>query len=233
MSLPTCLVRRHQQNTALSAIGLLPESPVFPAVVNCPLCKQLALHIFDDEATENIWLYCNECSAAGDIITFGAATWNMPITATIDKLAEINAINPDISQEPRDEYLKAVDQRNAASMFWEAARNGIWDCQDDEITCRLRTLGVVKEVGGVPLVGVADHEKILAFAEQTGRQRPAALLQRPAIIFPYQTLPGAYSGFLVVQYEDTHSHQIFIPTTAARRRPEAGYFLVQIGRAHV
>ena len=219
-------MRRHQQNTALSAIGLLPESPGFPAVVNCPLCKQLALHIFDDESTENIWLYCNECSAAGDIITFGAAIWNMPIAETLAKFAEIKAICLD-DPSVQDEYLAVLAQRDAAQSFWKTAQDSLWECQDDEIACRLRELGVLKETGGTPLVGVATYEKITEFAEQTNRRVPVSMLHRPGIVFPYQTFPGVFSGFLIAQYDETASQQVFIPLSAARRRPEAGYFLIQ------
>lgn len=195
--------------------------------MNCPTCKQLALHIFADESTENVWLYCNECAAAGDIITFGAAVWNMPISATIAKFVEMRAISADDIQTSREEYLRFIERRAAADAFWLRAAEGLWDCQNDEINCRLRALGVVKEVGGPPLVGIATHEQIKNFIAQLDRSRPPALLQRSAIVFPYQTFPGIYSGFLLVQYEETTAHQIFIPTATARRRPEAGYFLLQ------
>lgn len=151
----------------------------------------------------------------------------MPIAETIGKFVEIGAVSADTSPDIREAYLVAAEKRAAASAFWEAARERLWDAQDDEISCRLRVLGVVKEVGGDPLVGAASHEKILSFVEQLGRQPPVTLLPRPGIIFPYQTIPGVYSGFLVVQYENTNSRQIFIPTTHERRRPEAGYFLLQ------
>lgn len=151
----------------------------------------------------------------------------MPLDATIGKFAEIGVLGPDDSPETRDAYISAIDRREAARMFWETSRDSLWDCQDDEIACRLRALDVTKEVGGKPLIGAATYEQIRAFVEQIGKQRPTTLLQRPALVFPYQTIPGVYSGFLLAQYENTDTRQIFISTATARRRPEAGYFLLQ------
>lgn len=151
----------------------------------------------------------------------------MPVAATIAKFVEMRAINSDDDPAAREEYTRFLDRREAAANFWRQSRDGLWDCHDDEISCRLRTLGVVKEVGGAPLVGVAAFEQLQNFVTKLDRQRPPALLDRPAIVFPYQTFPGVYSGFLLVQYEEAAAHQIFIPMATARRKPEAGYFLLE------
>jgi hypothetical protein len=233
MSLPIYLIRRHQHVAALSAAGLLPENPVFPAVINCPLCKQNALHLFDDAATESVWLYCNGCKSHGDIITFAASIWNILPDAAVDKFAEIGAIRPEDLANYRDDYAKAVETQTLAKNFWEQSAAQFWAHPDDTIACRLRELGVYKELPTVDLVGVAEPEQIEAFCVALGRRVPPVIRQDGAsIVLPYHTFPGRLSGFLLTQYSDTLDRRVdFIPLTGRKRRPEAGYFLLQTALA--
>lgn len=229
MGLPTCLIRRHHHLTALSALGVAPEIPAFPTVVNCPLCGQNTLHLFDDIVSDGIWLHCNSCAAHGDIITFGAALWNTSLPEALTRFVDLDIISGrDVNQIAGD-YERAYSRQTTMTSFWLEAANQVWSHGDDIVACRLSELGVQAEIGAKGLVGVAHPEQVNQLCAAVTRQKPPKLRPHgPSIVFPFYDLPGRMSGILAVQYgENFESHNHFIPLTAHHiRRPEAGYFLL-------
>lgn len=215
---------------ALSALGVAPESPSFPAVVGCPLCQQNALYLFDDVITGGVWLHCKACSAHGDIITFSAAVWNTSLPDALTKLSDLGVISTVDAAKSGGDYERALARHRGAEFFWEEAKAQIWNHNDDIIACRLRELGVHHEVNECAgLVGVAHKDQIIKFCDAVGRAKPKMLRdQAPAVVFPFYDLPGRLTGMLLVQYtEDFGAKKTFIPVTwAVRRKPDAGYFLL-------
>lgn len=215
---------------ALSALGVAPESPSFPAVVGCPLCQQNALYLFDDVITGGVWLHCNSCLAHGDIITFGATLWNTSLPDLLTKLSDLGVISTVDAVKSGGDYERALARQQGAEFFWEEAKVQVWNHNDDTIACRLRELGVHHEVNECAgLVGVAHRDQIVKFCDVVGRAKPKMLREHgPAIVFPFYDLPGRLTGMLLVQYTDEfEAKKTFIPVTwAVRRKPDAGYFLL-------
>jgi len=215
---------------ALSALGIELEKPAFPAVVQCPLCQQTALHLFDDITTDGIWLHCDRCAAHGDIITFGALIWNTSLPAALTRFADLGLVNSGDKDNLAGQYDRGLRRQLAVENFWCDAEAQIWNHGDDVIACRLRELGVGKEICADGLVGVAHHDQIVNLCSEVGRPKPTKLRADGAsIVFPFYDLPGRPTGVLVVQYaEDFATKSTFIPTSGyTRQRPEAGYFLLK------
>ena len=212
---------------ALSALGVAPEIPAFPAVVSCPLCQQNTLHLFDDIVTDGIWLYCNSCLAHGNIITFGAQIWNTSLPAVLTRLTDLGFIAPGDGDKCAGEYERAHSKLQAANVFWDAAASQVWNHGDDIIAVRLREVGVQHEIVACQgLVGVAHTDQIAELYAAMGRSKPAALRPRaPSIVFPYYDLPGRFTGFFLVQYdEDFAVKTSFVSREYKKRRADAGYW---------
>ena len=212
---------------ALSALGVEPESPAFPAVVDCPLCQQNTLHLFDDIATDGIWLYCNSCFAHGNIITFGAQIWNTSLPAVLTRFADLGFIAPGEGDLRAGDYERSYTKAQAASAFWEAAASQIWNHGDDILAVRLRELGMQHEIAACQgLVGVAHIDQISELCAAMGRSKPVALRPRaPSVVFPYYDLPGRFTGFLLVQYDDDFATKTsYISRAYKKRKADAGYW---------
>lgn len=213
---------------ALSALGVAPESPAFPAVVDCPLCQQNTLYLFDDIATDGVWLYCHTCFSHGNIITFGAQIWNTSLPDTLTRLTDLGFIGPGDGDRASGDYERAYTKEQAANVFWDAVAPQIWNHGDDIIAVRLRELGVHAEVPACQgLVGVAHQDQISELCEAMGRAKPVALRNRaPALVFPYYDLPGRFTGFLLVQYDDDFATKTtFVAKSLYRKRKaDAGYW---------
>ena len=198
--------------------------------MNCPLCQQNTLHLFDDAATDGIWLHCNSCQVHGDIITFGASLWNTSLPDTINKFADLNLINHGEKDNMAGEYERALTRQSEIESFWFDAEAQIWNHSDDLIACRLRELGVQHEINAAGLVGVAYPDQVKKFCQAIGRPAPRSVRPRgTSLVLPYYDLPGRLTGVLLVQYsEEFDAKQNFMLVTSyKRRRPEAGYFLLK------
>lgn len=215
--------------SALSALGVAPENPAFPAVLNCPICHQNTLHLFDDLATDGIWLRCAKCGAHGDIITFAASIWNTSLPDVIDKFVDLRLINKTEKSAAEAEYSRALRKQTALQHFWADVETQLWNHDDDIVACRLRELGVKHEINPRNLIGVAHPDQIAALCVELGRPKPKQVRNRGvSIVFPFYDLPGRFTGVLLTQYsEEFAARNNFIPATGfKRRRPEAGYFLL-------
>lgn len=210
-------------------MGVAPETLTLPTVVNCPLCQQNTLHIFDDIATDGLWLHCNSCAAHGDIITFGAVIWNTSLPDALTRFADLDIISGrDLAQITSD-CERLLSRRTAMEDFWRETSAQVWSHGDDIVACRLNELGVQAEINATGLVGVAHPEQIDRLCTTMIRQKPPKLRAHgPSIVFPFYDLPGRPTGILAVQYsENFESQSYFIPLSARyQRRPEAGYFLL-------
>ena len=210
--------------SALSALGVAPETPSFPAVVGCPLCQKNTLHLFDDIFTDGIWLHCNSCLAHGDIITFGAQIWNISLPAALTKLSETGVISSAEIDRVAGEYTRAVNRLQTAENFWADAEAQIWNHGDDATAVRLRELGVRSEIAETAgLVGVAHPDQVSLLCRALGRASPAGLRKGgPCIVFPYYDLPGRFTGFFLL----SGKWKIFVPVSGYRRKKaSAGYFM--------
>lgn len=215
---------------ALSALGVAPENPAFPAVVRCPGCQQNTLHLFDDLVTDGIWLHCNLCAAHGDIITFATSIWNTSLPDALDRFADLNLVNRGEKNHMAGEIERSHRRQTDLEHFWADAESQVWNHGDDVISCRLRELGVAHEINATGLVGVAHTDQIAKICADLGRPRPKNIRAGGAsLVFPYYDLPGRFSGVLLTQYSDSFEvRNTYIPVTGyKRRRPEAGYFLLK------
>ena len=230
MAFPVCLIRRHNHLTALSALGLVPEKTVFPAVMTCPLCHAPSLYLFDDTVTDGIWSHCEACRAHGDIITFGAQIWNTSVVDALTRFVALGAANSRETDRLSGEYLRALTRLKAGEEFWATAASQLWNHHDDVIACRVRELGLDASIDSCSgLVGVAHHDQISEFCKIIGRSAPPRMREDgPSLVLPFYDLPGRMTGVLLIQYNnDFMSRRVFIPLAGARKqKSDAGYFLL-------
>lgn len=211
---------------------MAPEHPAFPAVVNCPICRQNGLHLFEDAATNGVWLNCTNCRAHGDFITFGATVWNLSLPETIVKFSEQGCLSEEKIDQTTAEYEKFYPRLDALETFISDSFAQTWSHADDIVATRLRDWGVHREAGNNfnTIVGVADYAQITKICSTLGRSKPARLREDGSgIVFPFHDLPGRLTGFLLLQYnERLESKQTFIPLAHYKKiKPEAGYFFLQ------
>jgi len=214
---------------ALSALGVAPENPTFPAVVTCPACQQNTLNLFDDVVTDGIWLNCQACQIHGNIITFAGQIWNIGLPATLSKLNALDLISGDDQQRAIGEYEREQAKAQAAENFWQESVGQIWNHGHDITACRLRELGVQHEVEACRgLVGVAHQDQIAELCAELGRAKTIASKSRsPSVVFPYYDLPNRLTGFLLMQYdEDFACRRTFVPVIFRQKKTDAGYFLL-------
>ncbi|NBT75291.1 MAG: hypothetical protein EBT15_04850 [Betaproteobacteria bacterium] len=230
MGFPTCLIGRQHHLSALATLGVAPEHGTFPAVVDCPLCQQNTLHLFDDPTTAGVWLHCNSCLAHGDIITFAASVWNTSLPAAINKFVDQQLITPAEKDNMAEDFIAGYERHQKAENFWLDAEAQIWNHSDDVIALRVRELGVQHEINAAGLIGVAYQEQVEELCQTMRRIPPKSIRAKGAsIVFPYYDLPGRLSGVLLIQYgEDFTDKRHFVPITGYKRvTPEAGYFLLR------
>lgn len=230
MGLPVSLIRRHNHMNALSALGVAPEKPTFPAVVGCPLCHAATLYLFDDLGTDGIWMHCETCRAHGDIITFGAQIWNTSLANALTRFADIGAIVRNEGERAAGEYSRALNRMQAAEAFWAEAEGQCWNHGDDVIACRLRELGVDRELEACRgLIGVAHPDQVAKLCAELGRSAPPRTREHgPSLVLPFYDLPGRMTGLLLVQYnEEFQSRRVFMPLMHSKKKqPDAGYYLL-------
>jgi hypothetical protein len=230
-SLPTSLVRRHNHLNALSALGILPEKPAFPAVIDCPFCQQPSLYLFDDVVCDGVWAHCEGCRAHGDIITFGARIWNISLAEALTRFADQGMASRGEVDRISGEYLRAVNRLAEAEAFWAVAASQAWNHHDDVIACRQRELGLDSAVPACDdLLGVAHPDQVAEFCRAVGKATPPRMREHgPSLVLPYYDLPGRLTGMLLVQYNDEFmSRRTFVPITShIKRKAEAGYYLLQ------
>jgi hypothetical protein len=211
-------------------MGILPEKPAFPAVVDCPSCSQPHLYLFDDVVCDGVWSHCENCGAHGDIILFGSQIWNTTIADAMTRFVDMGAASRGEVDRLAGEYLRAITRLKAAEAFWETARGQLWNHHDDVIACRQRELGLDSSVAACDgLIGVAHPDQIAEFCHAAGRAVPRRVREHgPSLVLPHYDLPGRLSGMLLVQYSDEFaSKRTFIPLGwHVKRRPEAGYFML-------
>lgn len=231
MGFPACVIRPNSHLTALAAISAAPEHPAFPTVVNCPVCRQNALHLFEDTATNGIWLNCTNCQAHGDLIIFGALAWNLSLPETVVKFSEQGCISESHIDQIIAEYERFYPRFNGLETFISDAFSQTWSHGDDIVAVKLRDWGLHREAGANfnNIIGVADYAQITKICATLGRSKPARLRDDGAgIVFPFHDLPGRLTGFLLLQYNQRNeSKQTFIPLAHYKKtKPDAGYFLL-------
>lgn len=230
MGFPTSLIRRHNHLHALAALGVAPEKPTFPAVVGCPLCHQPQLYLFDDIGTDGIWLHCESCRAHGDILTFAALIWNTSLANALTRFSDMGVIARNEGERAAGEYSRAARRIQAAAAFWSDVEGQCWNHGDDIIACRLRELGLEKDISACRgLIGVAHPDQVANYCSEVGKAAPARMREHgTSLVLPFYDLPGRMIGFLIVQYNDEfQSRRIFAPVMAYRhKKPEAGYYLL-------
>lgn len=206
------------------------ERNIFPAVTACPACNAPTLYLFDDTITEGTWLYCDTCSLSGDILTFAAELWKSPLSEAANKFIDRGLILQSDLDRELSNYDRSLAKRAALANLWFDAENQLWNHNDEIIDIKLRELGLSKDLPGYHgIIGVAHLDQIVNFCGAVGRRPPPIFRENgPFIVFPYQDLPGRYSGALLVQYnEDFGARRTFVPLNPTwKLRPDAGYFLL-------
>lgn len=235
MALPVCLIRRHNHLTALSALGLVPEKPVFPAVMTCPLCHAPDLYLFDDTVTDGIWFHCEACRAHGDIITFGAQIWNTSTVEALNRFVALGAANAGETDRLSGEYLRALSRIKAGEDFWATTATQVWNHHDDVIACRVRELGLDDSLESCRgLIGVAHHDQVAELCKGIGRAAPPRMREDgPSLVLPFYDLPNRMTGLLLIQYNEAFmSRRVFLPLSGNRKgKSDAGYFLLHTAMA--
>lgn len=215
----------------MAVLGLELEKNVFPAITACPACNAPTLYLFDDTITDGTWLYCNTCSVSGDILTFAAELWKSSILDAANKFIDRGLILQSDLDRELGNYDRSVAKRAALANLWFDAENQLWNHNDEIIDIKLRELGLSKDLPGYHgIIGVAHKDQVVNFCGAVGRKPPTELRENgPFLVFPYQDLPGRYSGALLVQYnEDFGAKRTFVPLNPTwKRRPDAGYFLLK------
>lgn len=211
-------------------MGIVLEKPAFPAVVDCPLCHQPALYLFDDVVSDGIWAHCEQCKSHGDIITFASRIWNISQAEALNRFVDLGAANQSETDRVSGEYLRTLNRLAAGEAFWEESAHQLWQHRDDVIACRLREIGLDHTIDGCSgLIGVAHPDQIAAFCSSVGRATPPRLREAgPSLVLPYYDLPGRLTGMLLVQYNDDFvSRRTFVPLCGyLKRKADAGYFLL-------
>lgn len=205
------------------------QNDALPVTTTCPKCQNNTLQLFDDILTNGVWFHCISCRAHGDIITFSAQIWNIPIPEAADKFANLGLVAKTTVSRRLIEYSRAVTCQRAAADFVFDAYSQLWNHNDEIIACRLRELGVRQETAtDIDIVGVAHPDQIRSLCAELGRRRNNFLrASTPSIIFPFYDMPGRLTGVLAVQYTSNKAQHTFIPLSGQRRRAvNAGYFLL-------
>lgn len=208
----------------------MPEKPAFPAVVDCPLCQQPQLYLFDDVVTDGVWAHCEGCRAHGDIITFGSLIWNNSRAEALNRLVDLGAASQGEADRLSGDYFRAIDRLEAATAFWELARAQVWNHHDDVIACRLRELGLDSSIDACTgVLGVAHPDQVAEFCKAVGRASPPRMRENgPSLVLPYYDMPGRLTGVLLVQYNDEFmSRRTFVALVGCpKRKADAGYFML-------
>lgn len=211
-------------------MGILPEKPAFPAVVDCPFCQQPQLYLFDDVVTDGIWAHCESCRAHGDIITFASLIWNNSRAEALARLVDLGAASQGEADRLSGEYFRAIRRLEATEAFWEQASSQVWNHHDDVIACRQRELGLERTIDACSgVVGVAHPDQVAEFCRAVGRAVPPRMREHgPSLVLPYYDLPGRFTGVLLIQYNDEFmSRRAFIALQGCpKRRADAGYFML-------
>lgn len=214
----------------MSALGVVPEKPTFPAVVDCPFCHQPTFYLFDDIPIDGVWAHCEACKAHGDILALGAQIWNTSIADALDRFADLGCADRGSADHVSGSHLRATTCLNTAEAFWAEAEAQIWNHDDDVISCRLRELGLESSLDSCRgLVGVAHPDQVAALCRAIGRATPHRMRENgPSLVMPYYALPGRLTGFLITQYNDEFmSRRAFVALAGHdKRRAEAGYFML-------
>lgn len=209
---------------------MAPEKPTFPAVVGCPLCHEPQLYLFDDIGTDGVWLHCESCRAHGDILTFAALIWNTSLASALTRFSDMGVIVRNEGERAAGEYSRAASRVQAAEAFWNDVEGQCWNHGDDIIACRLRELGLDRDISACRgLIGVAHPDQVASYCSAVGKAAPARMREHgTSLVLPFYDLPGRLTGFLIVQYNDEfQSRRVFVPVMPYRnRKPDAGYYLL-------
>ena len=107
----------------LDELELSVSSPVLPARMQCPLCKQGQLIIVEDNLAGGEWFHCRGCGEAGDMIELAAAYWKLSISGTIRKLA-LRGFDLPVDDASIGNYKNAhIEYRKRLRRIWRQAQS--------------------------------------------------------------------------------------------------------------
>jgi hypothetical protein len=221
-SLNTYLKWQH----ALPLLGLDISPNMLPAVGQCPLCGQTALHVYNDITLGGAWHYCIRCNFKGDTVELAAQVWNTSPHDVFYKMADAGLQLPDkvFDVGVVDKYIACyIDYRKRFWDFWERARRRL-ALQDTEQIARLQgkllgrktvTNDVWAERGGRFVGACHYYDAIEVFQPQlavnhreNGRMMNAGKTRifigrgwGDVLVLPFFQLPGKFHGFMFVGRE--------------------------------
>lgn len=231
MTVPLSLIRRQNHAAALSAVGIVNDTR-FPTITQCPKCAKTALRVFADEPADGLWLACDACKTAGNIVTFAAQVWNIGVIEAIKQFASLGLTAAEDASRWSAIENKNFDKTVAAADFWNTAKHQTWGHDNDIILSKLKELQIEQDLPGMDdLIGVAEWAQVVKLYEEFGAEQPKRWRRgSPCLVFKFSDLPDRISGFLLMQYNDEfQARHMFVPTHGYRKnnKAEAGYYLLQ------
>ena len=202
---------------ALPLLDIPVHSTRLPAVVRCPVCSAVRLHIYRDRGGE--WAYCHKCSAHGDMIELAAHAWKLDLPLAVHKMLDLIGF-PSPPPDVLARYCRAVERRRRADRFWKEAQTRADTHPSPELRALQRRFGgndtgTAWAAYGGAIVGATHLEVVEAYSRHIGRSRHAyradgtrqdsgAPLLSPAIPVERHAcrslweLPGKLNGFLFI-----------------------------------
>ena len=202
-------------------MGIPVKKDSLPTVINCPLCGQPHLRIYNDP-NGGAWYSCRACGELDtDSIGLFAAVNNLKLKAAVKAIAGCGLFSqPVIAASSIEEYVAATVRRKKISDFWRHCRLAVRPKSPHAFNSVLQKLHIASnweegwQKGLGRYVGACSKKMILqAFPNVGGNPTASAVL-------PFQDVPGRVSSFLLLSRGDIRVY------TENNDTPEDGLFML-------
>jgi len=196
-------------------MGIEPPPDVLPFAVQCPLCGEHRLNIYEDSIFGGCWGYCFACKTGGDLIEWASWIFETNLLNAVIKLDQGGITFPegDVCPQSVQQYQKNyLGLRDRIDGFWQASQRNL---ANDEVEVRhlLRKIRLRKELRGEAWISTSGRYIGANYAI------PAAQVFQPKVtkqtltgrrfftdgprwnellVIPFHDMPGRISGFLYI-----------------------------------
>lgn len=204
---------------ALKVLDIVPDSPVLPCTVKCPIHQCGGpMTIYHDYTTTGHWFHCSKCDRHGDILDMFCQTWDQDVHTVLYKLSLLMDI--DAAQLLPDRInahiLSHPNKRRRLEEFWDAARKRLIHDDNKELRGLQHKLGVRNDLeaerwlagAGKYLGGTFKDDVEIALRVETAKFKKTRKSHDRKIL-----LGPNWGDLLVIQFHD-------LP-----RRPKAYLFI--------
>lgn len=94
---------------------------LLPRTARCPLCRAVALDVFQDTTNGGYWYRCRNCLVAGDSVELAEAVWQLPRWESCNRLHELGLMPPPARYEFERYETWYVAKRRLAQNLWNGA----------------------------------------------------------------------------------------------------------------